>query len=444
MEAIIDSVDADQNPVYTDYAVYCNVLGDYYTGKSSLISSVFEKTKSVAIGDADNDGLSARLIDTFSVLLDPVSYGYRNVLQGNLLGESGNGGYSVTYDAIDRLLDAEQLLNLDYLTQYETQQKFGIRHPRTKPKASCLYKYVLNKNLNSDIKHITFCCNEQRGGEFHRNYKLVIDRSNTTHIHDGDNGLVNGWYPHPIREEDSDGVIAKIRDNESKLEKQFVAYDLFFVVYDITRRESFAVAEKLLGEIAANRHNNRKYIAFLVGNHADVYLDAKNREVSFEDGEKLASKYSCSFHETSTWDNTNVVSLATHVFQSVYAELDKLFISEQAIKAGNVAANDDRVESSTMSSVEVTVERQSSAQLSQKRMSEKITAAPVQASDDGYSRPSLLKSLSMSLKLDPDASTSATSMTSTNPPSPAMTLMRQMSLSELSNRLSQDASPRFA
>lgn len=405
MEAMSDNLNYNQNYTWNDYVVYCNVLGDYYTGKSSLISSVFGNNMFVTIADANSDELSARLTITYGTAQDLFSHRYRNILEGNFHGASGNGSYSITYDASNRLLLDE---TVDFLSQYETQQKFGIRDPRTKPKASCMHRYLLNRSVNTDSTYIIFCCNEQRGGEFHRNYKLVIDQYNTTHIHDGDNGLVNGWYPHPIRDEESDGVLAKIRDNESNLGKQFIAYDLFFVVYDITRRESFAVAEKLLEDIAVNRHNNRKYIAFLVGNHADMYLDAKYREVPFEDGERLASKYSCSFYETSTWDNTNIGKLSTHVFQSVYAELDKLFVSEQNIKA----ANDDKVESGTEHLVEAAVERQSSAQLSQCR-------------ENGVS--------------DPDASTNAAPTTSTNP-----SMMSQMSLPELSRGLSQDLSPRSA
>ena len=432
-------------PGVPEYLVHCMVLGDYYTGKSSLINSVFSGVEPTIAEMPDNDELNIKNIDDgYNIPYTIDAYCLRSIFVGQLLGFNNDRGYSVTYDMPDLLSRYAEVL-----AQYKTQQVNGVRHPRTLPKATSMYQYLFSTKLKPDqIPKVTICCNEQSGGEFHRNYKLTIDHKNLASIHDGDNGLVNGWYPHPITEENRDDVLAKIRDNESKLSKQYVAYDVFLVVYDITRRESFSVAEKLLEDIAANRYNNRKYFAFLVGNHADMHLDAKHREVTYEDGQKLASKYNCSFNETSSWDDTNIPNLKRDLFRCVHAELDQLFVSEQSIKAGaakadEVKAQEEKVQEEKVHA-EVSIARQSS--LSEKR----VSVVPPQAPNEAFSRPSLLKSLSQSLNLETDTSGSAVLTTNsanspqTNPTPPAMSLMRQMSLSELSNRLSQESSPRFS
>ena len=73
------------------------------------------------------------------------------------------------------------------------------------------------------------------------------------------------------------------------------------IVYDITRRKSLADIDERMKEIKENSPECNPRI--LIGNKCD---EEKKREVTYEEGEKMASKYGMAFLETSTKTGRNV------------------------------------------------------------------------------------------------------------------------------------------
>jgi len=95
--------------------------------------------------------------------------------------------------------------------------------------------------------------------------------------------------------------------------------DVFVVIYDVTSRLSFQIAEQLLQQIAGHEHSicERDHKTLLLGNKTD--LD-RYRQVNESDGEKLAKKYSVLFSEVSATEPQQRIQ---HVLQKPISTLMK-------------------------------------------------------------------------------------------------------------------------
>ena len=88
------------------------------------------------------------------------------------------------------------------------------------------------------------------------------------------------------------------------------------MVYDVTKEDSLQSAERWIRELTANAEPN--IIIMLVGNKIDlVEADATLRQVSKEEGEKLADDYKLMFEESSALQDTNVKSAFEKLLQSI-------------------------------------------------------------------------------------------------------------------------------
>ena len=74
-----------------------------------------------------------------------------------------------------------------------------------------------------------------------------------------------------------------------------------FIVYDMTRRETFNNVDKWYKEV--KMLNNEDIIFFLIGNKSDLSL---LKEISIDEGKKKANIYKMIFYETSALDSTNI------------------------------------------------------------------------------------------------------------------------------------------
>ena len=77
------------------------------------------------------------------------------------------------------------------------------------------------------------------------------------------------------------------------------------VVYDVTKRSSFASVERWVKELRASAEPN--IVIMLVGNKIDLCEEApSSRQVSAEEGAKLADQYQMMFEESSAVKDINV------------------------------------------------------------------------------------------------------------------------------------------
>ncbi|KAI8067098.1 ras family protein [Gongronella butleri] len=91
------------------------------------------------------------------------------------------------------------------------------------------------------------------------------------------------------------------------------------VVYDITNRQSFNNTTKWIDDVRAERANN--VILVLVGNKVDLH---ESRQVTVEEGEKLATQYSMIYIETSAKAGHNVKALFRKIGHALPSLDDKL------------------------------------------------------------------------------------------------------------------------
>ena len=89
----------------------------------------------------------------------------------------------------------------------------------------------------------------------------------------------------------------------------------FVLVYDITDKESFEKLNFWIDQNILNGPKNMKFV--LVGNKCDL---TEHRQVSIEDGEKLAEKYNMKFFEASSRNGTNVNELFFYLANEIYQD----------------------------------------------------------------------------------------------------------------------------
>ena len=102
------------------------------------------------------------------------------------------------------------------------------------------------------------------------------------------------------------------------------------VVYDITSRSSFEVAQRLLDNI------NPRASSVLIANKVD---NSANRKVSFEEGRLLAKIHRVEFIETSARNNYNVDEAFQFLVSSVPDEYLKTKESNAASKRWQTSTN---------------------------------------------------------------------------------------------------------
>jgi len=109
------------------------------------------------------------------------------------------------------------------------------------------------------------------------------------------------------------------------------------LVYDITRRETFAHLTRWLNEARQNSHPNM--VIMLIGNKCD--LDHR-RQVSYEEGAKFASENGLIFLETSARTATNVeeafMRTAAQILENIKNNIFDVNNESHGVKAGHGVA----------------------------------------------------------------------------------------------------------
>ena len=99
-----------------------------------------------------------------------------------------------------------------------------------------------------------------------------------------------------------------------------------FIVYDITEKDSFNHVESWINE--CKKVAPESILLILIGNKSDL---EESREISYEEGEKLAKKYNMLFFETSAKNGDNI----HNIFRKSVEYIDK------NIKEGKYDLSDD-------------------------------------------------------------------------------------------------------
>ena len=85
------------------------------------------------------------------------------------------------------------------------------------------------------------------------------------------------------------------------------------VMYDITKQETYQIAEKLVNEISLNFGNNFPIV--LVGNKNDLNF---LREIDFEEATEKANSLNCSFREINCVDENSVHDTFKYLISKIY------------------------------------------------------------------------------------------------------------------------------
>ncbi|ELP93872.1 rab11, putative [Entamoeba invadens IP1] len=100
------------------------------------------------------------------------------------------------------------------------------------------------------------------------------------------------------------------------------------VVYDITKKSSFESVERWLNELHENA--DRKVLQMIIGNKSDLN---QTREVTTEEGKKLAEDNKAFFFETSALDGNNVEDAFMTLLKKIYDESAKVVVDEVKTEA---------------------------------------------------------------------------------------------------------------
>ncbi|KAF8031852.1 hypothetical protein BT93_D0925 [Corymbia citriodora subsp. variegata] len=99
------------------------------------------------------------------------------------------------------------------------------------------------------------------------------------------------------------------------------------IVYDISRRSTFDSVSRWLDEL--NSHSDTTVAKMLVGNKCDL---EDIRDVSVEEGKKLAEAEGLFFIETSAFDSTNVHKAFEIVIREIYDNVSRKVLSSDSYK----------------------------------------------------------------------------------------------------------------
>ncbi|KAL8170238.1 hypothetical protein V2J09_022042 [Rumex salicifolius] len=100
------------------------------------------------------------------------------------------------------------------------------------------------------------------------------------------------------------------------------------IVYDISRRSTFDNIARWLEELTT--HCDTTVATMLVGNKCDL---ESTREVSMEEGKRLAETQGLFFMETSALDSTNVRTAFEMVIREIYNNVSRKLLSSGSYKA---------------------------------------------------------------------------------------------------------------
>ncbi|WOL17945.1 ras-related protein RABA5c-like [Canna indica] len=100
------------------------------------------------------------------------------------------------------------------------------------------------------------------------------------------------------------------------------------VVYDVSRRSTFDSVARWLDEL--NTHSDTTVAKMLVGNKCDL---SSIREVSVEEGTRLAEAEGLFFIETSALDSTNVKTAFEIVIKEIYNNVSRKVLDSHSYKA---------------------------------------------------------------------------------------------------------------
>ena len=112
------------------------------------------------------------------------------------------------------------------------------------------------------------------------------------------------------------------------------------VVYDVTCRNTFTVADKWIEDIRAERGDDVMIV--LVGNKTDL---TDKRQISYDEGEQKAKVLNVMFAEVSAKTGYNVKGLFRKVASSLVPEIDQLFESQN--KVMDVSLSPDKTVTAT-------------------------------------------------------------------------------------------------
>ncbi|EMS48071.1 Ras-related protein RABA3 [Triticum urartu] len=108
------------------------------------------------------------------------------------------------------------------------------------------------------------------------------------------------------------------------------------LVYDVTRRDSFAHAARWVAELRA--HADKSIVVALVGNKADLAAVPGRREVEADEAEAFAEEQGLFFYEASALSGDNVEAAFLGLLQEIHAA-----VSRKPLEAarGNGDGDDD-------------------------------------------------------------------------------------------------------
>ena len=99
-----------------------------------------------------------------------------------------------------------------------------------------------------------------------------------------------------------------------------------FVVYDISRKETFENVDKWIGELKTN--GSEDVLIMLVGNKSDL---EDKREIQIEEVKKKAEQYKIAFCETSALDGKNVEYAFDILIDEIAKKVEKDKVNETKI-----------------------------------------------------------------------------------------------------------------
>ena len=99
------------------------------------------------------------------------------------------------------------------------------------------------------------------------------------------------------------------------------------LIYDITNSESFANVRNWLQQIKENASD--KATIFLIGNKCD---DDDNRQITFEEGQKVGNDYKIQFFETSAKQDLNISSTFEALVKEIFKKLGSSGEHKNSIK----------------------------------------------------------------------------------------------------------------
>ena len=118
---------------------------------------------------------------------------------------------------------------------------------------------------------------------------------------------------------------------------------IILLVYDVTNKESFDSIPKWFSEVLDVK--NDEAVFALIGNKIDL-ID--NRQVTYEEGKKLANEKNIIFEEVSAKDGQNFDELFNNkLFESIYKKFKDKFDSIEKVANNEFLENNEEIQTKT-------------------------------------------------------------------------------------------------